>query len=613
MVRRLFVIGLFVVVALAGGASPALALDLLWAQDVDQAARLTTGTSGPISAWQVAGAGVASVEAVQYPREGGPATGPRTIVPSVTGLDGWYVAGDGAHTVTVVWKAGGAVYAKRVELAAGTTIYGPATVCTDAAVADARGPGSTAALTGAAGDGAGGVWVWCTLSPTAGTGDTVLNHVSATGAVAAADPGIAVEQGTVKSLDVDALGHAVVLLGSPGRNGLAVQRYDTDGAADWSAPATPYNPLLPPPAPVTQEPIAVTAGANAAIAWREAGKVKVQRFSLSGARLWLTPAAVAMTGDVKVADDGQGGCYLAGPAGTGIVVRHLTAGGQQATGSLSALPGLALPEPQVDAVAADRAGDLFVAYSDVHSAGLPGAARMTCLGRWDAASLPTVAEFFTAAAPDGAGGSYVLGAGGAAKLYHFADAAAAVTLRPRSTLVTYGKSVVVSGYYQLGASRPSQGATVEVRRVVGGGTAAGASDTTDGQGFYEVRLKPTKNATWTALADGAAAEQRRILVAPRVKLALSHLKPAGKRLVEVFRGSVAPKHPGTRVLIQRAVGSRWRTVASGRLDKRSRYRITWRLPYRTATYKVRAVVPRHADHAEGASQTGKLRVVVSKR
>jgi hypothetical protein len=614
MFRRTFAITAFVILALACTAAPASALGILWAQDVDSRAQLATATRGPIAAWKAPGVGVDSVQAVQYTRNDPGVTYASTLLSSVAGLSDWFVAGDGAQNVTVVWKAGGAVYAKRVDLGSGATLYGPVTVCTDAAVADDRGSGSTAALTGATGDGAGGVWVWCTASPTStvnGVGDTLLNHVSSTGVVARPDPGVAVAKGTVRSLAVDSVGHAVVLLGSPGRNGLAVQRYSTSGTADWAGPSTPYNPLLPPPPTTTQEPLGVTAGANALIAWREGARVKTQRFSLSGSRLWLTPGTVTMAGAVKLADDGQGGCYLTGPSGTGIVVRHLTAGGAQAAGSPSALPTLGLPDPRVDAVAADRAGDLTVAYSDVHSAGMPGVARMTCLGVWDTASPTSIPEFFTAAAHNGAGGAYALGGGGAAELLHFAEAAASVTLRPRTQLVQYGKTVTVGGYV-AGGGVPVESAEVQVRRVVSGGTAAGATDTTDAHGYYEVSLKPKANAVWTAVASGAAREEQRIRVMPKVTLSLSHLKPAGTRLVEVFSGSVAPRHKGTRMLVQKAVGSKWRTVASGRLDSRSRYRISWRLPYRTATYKIRVVIPAHADHAEGASSPATLRVVVKK-
>ncbi len=75
---------------------------------------------------------------------------------------------------------------------------------------------------------------------------------------------------------------------------------------------------------------------------------------------------------------------------------------------------------------------------------------------------------------------------------------------------------------------------------------------------------------------------------------------------------MAPNHRGKKVLVQKAVGRLWKTVASGRLDSRSRYRITWYLPYRTATYKLRTVIPAHADHAQGTSARATLRVVVRK-
>ena len=283
MLRRTLVITSLVVLTLACAAAPALALELLWSQDVAPQARLATGTSGPVVAWQAAGVGMDSVQATQYRRTDHAAYGPRTLIPQVAGLQDWYVAGDGAQNVTIVWKAGGAVYAKRVDLATGSALYGPVPVCTDAKVARHRSAGSTAELRGAAGDGRGGIWVWLAASPTstvAGVGDSLLNHVSSTGTVAVADPGVAVAKGIVEGLGVDAAGHAVVLLGPPGRAGVATQRYDTDGTTDWAAPSTPYNPLLPPPRPATQEPIGVTAGTHAAIAWREGSKVKMQRFSL---------------------------------------------------------------------------------------------------------------------------------------------------------------------------------------------------------------------------------------------------------------------------------------------------------------------------------------------
>ena len=65
MLRRTLVITFFVVLTLTCAASPALALDLLWSQDVDQQARLATATNGPVVAWESAGVGVDSVQAAQ--------------------------------------------------------------------------------------------------------------------------------------------------------------------------------------------------------------------------------------------------------------------------------------------------------------------------------------------------------------------------------------------------------------------------------------------------------------------------------------------------------------------------------------------------------------------
>jgi hypothetical protein len=53
-------------------------------------------------------------------------------------------------------------------------------------------------------------------------------------------------------------------------------------------------------------------------------------------------------------------------------------------------------------------------------------------------------------------------------------------------------------------------------------------------------------------------------------------------------------------------------VASGKLDSRSRFHITWYLPYKTATYKLRAIIPAHSDHAQGTSSTGTLKVAIRK-
>ena len=99
-------------------------------------------------------------------------------------------------------------------------------------------------------------------------------------------------------------------------------------------------------------------------------------------------------------------------------------------------------------------------------------------------------------------------------------------------------------------------------------------------------------------------------MAPEVSIALAN-RQAGGGYVEIFSGVVKPAHPGSRVLVQRRSGGSWRTVAAGSLDGRSRYRVSWPLPLRSATYLFRTLLPAHADHAAGVSRTATLRVVVN--
>jgi len=65
------------------------------------------------------------------------------------------------------------------------------------------------------------------------------------------------------------------------------------------------------------------------------------------------------------------------------------------------------------------------------------------------------------------------------------------------------------------------------------------------------------------------------------------------------------------VFVQRRSGSSWRTVTSGSLDGRSRYRVSWSLPLRSATYLFRTLVPARAGYAAGVSPTARLRVVLN--
>lgn len=191
---------------------------------------------------------------------------------------------------------------------------------------------------------------------------------------------------------------------------------------------------------------------------------------------------------------------------------------------------------------------------------------------------------------------------------HAAGSATAVTFTPRLTVVRYGGAVSVSGYL-TSAGDPVAGATVTLRETRGGVTRGGGAAVTNSRGLYQTTVSPRFNASWHAEAAGVSSPAVVIRVRPRVTLALSHTK-SGARLTEVFSGAVAPAHAGRRVFVQLHTADGWRAVASGRLDRRSHYRIRWLMPYRSAVHRLRILLPAHEDHADGMSQTAFVRVRV---
>jgi hypothetical protein len=400
-------------------------------------------------------------------------------------------------------------------------------------------------------------------------------------------------------------GDALALLASPGRSQVAARRYAADLTAEWTR--TPY--LFPPTSVASSQPIGVLGGADAAIAWREGGKVKVQRFAEAGGPKFLSPPSVTMSGAVEVAGDGSGGLYLVGPSGTGLVARHILVSGLEASWDPSSLAAVGAT-PLVYGLASNEAGDLFVVSGDGAAGAVRGVSLLTYTGAWTDIGTAPAPESYSGVVSDAAGGAWAMGNGSNARLWRISNVADQLTFRPRAKLVQYGKSVTVSGYMTSAGGIPVGAGTVSIGTVSGGQLSVRTTAQTGADGFYSKAIKPTANTTWSA-AGNVAADPVVIQVAPRVALTLSHPK-AGARLSEVFSGSVSPGHRGKKVLLQKAVGKNWRTVASGRLDRRSHYRITWYLPYRTATYKLRTILPAHGDHAQGASPTATLRVKITK-
>jgi hypothetical protein len=611
--RRLLVL-VFGLVVFA--ASPAIARadhGPLWSQPAAEAAQLVADDYGATVVWAAADGAGATLVARRFDPAGEPLDPvPAVLVDGIVGLSDWLATTDGDGGVIVAWKAAGTTWVRRVA-AGGAGSYDPVAVCSDAAVAALRGPGATAAPVQLAADGRGGVYVRLLATPSLASGDTLLAYVSPLGASALPDPGLAVVKGTVAGMSADDLGHLFVLLGAPGRSGVAAQRFASDLRADWDDPIPPYNPLLGPPPASPQTPADIVTETGATVSWLESGKVKVQRYSSGGDRLWLRPVAVSASGSATLAGDTWGGCYVVEPAGDGLRVRHLAADGGVAGDAAGSAVHLGLTAPHVDDASCDRAGDLTIAYGDgATSAGL---ASMTYLGAWSSPALSPAPTGIGALKNDGAGGEYALGTGAAARLWRLGQAGGAVTFRPRESHVVYGETVGVAGYLTAaGVPLPRTEVQIRVANERGLGMTA-ATATTDDQGFYHATITPKSGGTWTAVAPGPAGETivsdpfGSLTVAPEVSITLGNRRVGG-RWVEQFSGAVAPAFAGRRVLVQRRSGGSWRTVASGSLDRRSRYQVSWPLPLRAATHLFRTILPAPYGYETGVSRTARLRVVV---
>jgi len=603
--RLCLVAGVVISAAGAGAATAAADCAPLWSFGVAPDARVAADDDGAAVVWAETGAGASAILSTRLSRGGTPLlTTPQMLASGIVGLgDRPLVVGDADDdAVIVVWKAQGVVYATRAVLG-GPSSYAPVPVSSDAAAAALRGVAATVTPVKAVADGAGGAYVLLRIAPSSAVGDTLLVHVSATGSLAVPTPGHLIADGTAADLAADESGSVFVLLGAPGRSGAAVQRFDTELRPRWDKPVMPYNPIFDPVSPPT-EPLAIDASEGVVAAWREGAKVGVQRFADDGRRLWPRPLTVAEEGSVTMVADTEGGCYLLASQDVRLRVHHVLASRE----TLGGAEGFPLPHilaiPHV-AAAANRAGDLDVAYQDDAGGGL---ARLSYTGAWTSVALAPPAAAVPQVAADGSGGAYVLAPGTGALLWHLAEPGVALTLRSRALAVTYGQSVACAGY-ATSAGEPVAAAPVAVRWTGAAATTSGGATHSDALGFYRTTVTPTENAQWQAVSDGATSEAVTIGVSPVVTLALGH-RHSGSRLTEHFTGAVRPAHPGAEVRVQRRANGSWVTVATAVLDSRSRYRAAWQVPARTATYALRVVLPAHQDHLLGASPKATLRVVV---
>ncbi len=178
--------------------------------------------------------------------------------------------------------------------------------------------------------------------------------------------------------------------------------------------------------------------------------------------------------------------------------------------------------------------------------------------------------------------------------------APAVTLKAKRK----GAKAVFTG--TLGPSQP--GHPIEIQRLVAGAwkpfatTTATSTSTISLSKTIKTCGKYTFKAVVPADAGHIAGETLPVQV-ERHRLSLK-IKLRGRRVT--FTGTVAPKHRGKTVVIQRAKGARFVTFAKVKLSKKSAFKLVKKL--KKGRYSFRASMGSDSCHFGGLSKTRAVRV-----
>jgi len=188
-------------------------------------------------------------------------------------------------------------------------------------------------------------------------------------------------------------------------------------------------------------------------------------------------------------------------------------------------------------------------------------------------------------------------------LYTTAPALPALTLTSSPAHIVYGSRVKLSGTLTQ-ASAPLGGQTVSLSAQVAGSQTFTPLPpaTTDPSGAFSLTVAPSKKTTYKASFAGVGVEPTvTVGVAWRITL-----RAAKRGSSVLFTGKVAPKRRGKRVVVQVKTRHGWKTVAKGKLSKRSTFKLVGKLKH--GRYRFRALTPADPQHLAGTSRTVALKV-----
>ena len=205
---------------------------------------------------------------------------------------------------------------------------------------------------------------------------------------------------------------------------------------------------------------------------------------------------------------------------------------------------------------------------------------------------------------------------GAAKPPKSPGASPSLTITVKPATVTYGSSAVVSGA-RRGRNHANQPVALQRNPYPFRGFKNAAFTRTDSKGAYRFTIRPARHTRYRTVTPEPATVYDTVVksaevlvhVRLRVGIRLSDSTPFRGQRVRFF-GTVAPRHNGRRVYVQRRRrDGRWITIARTLTRKttgnRSRYSKRVRI-FRTGADRVR--VRGHADHSTGTSRRRAIRV-----
>ena len=179
-----------------------------------------------------------------------------------------------------------------------------------------------------------------------------------------------------------------------------------------------------------------------------------------------------------------------------------------------------------------------------------------------------------------------------------------VTIAAAPTTVVYGKSVTLNGLLMQGALALSgQTVTLAAQPFGSPGFTQFATPTTGATGAYPTIVQPTMQTVYQATAAGATTSPTvTVYVSQLVKLAVR--RKGGK---VYFKGSLRHARKGRVIVIQKAAGKRWKTIARVKTSARSTFAKVLSLPLARHGYRFRATTLAYPGLLSGTSRTVKLR------